>query len=126
MMKGTWCPVCVAQLSRLDDLGDELLALEARALGLTTDGVPEAHQVVEQLTLPYDIVSDPTHEVVEQMGLWHPSAGHPMPSIVVYDSCGTERGRLEGRNALLRPERALLALLASIDPSTEPCLLERS
>lgn len=121
VMKGAWCKVCVGQLARLADLRDRLRELGSRVVGISTDPVSENRRAAEEAKLPFEILSDEDHRVVEALGLWRSSYGHPMPAIVVIDRCGRERGRLLGRRPGQRPEASLVTLLEKIDGEPERC-----
>jgi peroxiredoxin Q/BCP len=121
VMKGTWCPVCIGQLRRLADLEKELTKLGATVIGLSTDSVERCRKAAFDHQLPFAILSDPDREVVSALKLWRAEWGHPMPSLIVFDRCGIERGRIVGRSPDERAEPALLSLLRSIAHKPERC-----
>lgn len=122
VMKGHWCRVCIGQLARLGALRDRLTALRSTVVGLNADSVKANRAVVAEAQLHFPILSDPGHRVIERLGLWLDDVEHPMPAIVVFDRCGSERGRLVGRapgQALPEPE--LLKLLEALGKKPLPC-----
>jgi peroxiredoxin len=122
-MKGTWCQVCVAQLERLAKLRDALESRGARVVAITVEPAKKNAALAKRLGLPFPILSDPKHRIVEQLGLWLPRADHPMPATVVFDRCGTERARLRGRRPGQRPEPQLLAFLRKLQEKPARCEL---
>ena len=121
VMKGHWCDVCAQQLKEFAFLRKHLEKLDARVVGLSADSPRANADVMKRHKLPYPVLSDPRHKVLKAMGVWHEKWGHPLPSIIVYDRCGKERGRVSGRRPGMRPEKALLEFLGAIDQKPERC-----
>jgi peroxiredoxin len=120
-LKGHWCSVCLGQLARLGALRDRLVALKARVIGLNADSRRANAEAAKEVGIPFPILSDREHRVLDVLGLWRADAGEPMPAIVVYDECGRERGRLVGRQPGQSDERPLLELLEKIARSPPGC-----
>ncbi len=114
ILKGTWCHVCLRQLTELSRRKARLDALGVRVVGIAVEPHARTAAAEQRHALPFPILSDPDHGVVSSLGLWRPRWGHPLPSIVVFDRCGEERQRFEGRRPGLRPERALMHLLETM------------
>jgi len=121
VMKGTWCRVCVQQLVRLAGRMRQLRKLQTRVVALTTEAPKKNAALAKKQKLGFTIASDPKHIVLSRLGLWRPAWGHPLPAIVVFDKCGRERARLEGRSPNTRVEHALLRYLREIDKKPEKC-----
>jgi peroxiredoxin len=121
VLKGTWCEVCLGQMSRLAAKRKELEKLGVRVVGLTAESLEKARAARKRSGLPFAILSDPTTRVTQALGLWRETLGHPMPGIVVFDNCGQERGRLRGRAPGHRPERALFELLHELHERPAGC-----
>lgn len=121
VMKGTWCPVCIGQLQELAARQKALGKLGARVVGLTHEAPEKARAVVKGNALPFDVLSDPNHAVLDALGLWRKDWDHPLPSLLVFDRCGIERASLPGRAPGVRPEKALLELLRKIQEQPERC-----
>ena len=121
VMKGSWCPVCIDQLRRLGALRARIHKLGARVVGVSTDAVTENRRAAEEARLSDPILTDVQHRVVSALGLWRADAGHPMPAIVVFDRCGTERARIVGRAPGERPEPAVMRLLEEMVARPPAC-----
>lgn len=119
VLKGIWCPVCVGQLAELSALRQRLDALGAYVVGLSTADAETNRVTAKRLALSYPILSDASHGLIGSLGLWRPRWGHPLPAIVVFDRCGNERARFEGRAPGDRPEGALLRLLKLLAAETD-------
>lgn len=121
VMKGVGCAVCVAQLERLARYQKQLSALRATVVAISHDSPAKIRQMLKQRKIAFPVLSDPQHRVLEALGLWRPRWGHPLPSIVIFDRCGDERGRLEGRGPRARPERSLFRLLQRLHRQRPKC-----
>lgn len=121
VIKGTWCPVCVAQLQRLSKLQRQLDARNTRVVALTSE--PPAQIGAAQKRLPFKLLNDPKHLVLQRLGLWRPRWNHAQPAIVVFDRCGKERRRVEGRAPAVRVERSLFRVLDELLREKHRCKL---
>lgn len=88
VMKEARCMVCQTQLRRLGSA-----KLGAPVVGITHDP-PHAAVAVTNAT-GVRTYSHPRG--IQAMGLWEPRLGIAQPGVVVYDKCGTETGRIVGR-----------------------------
>jgi peroxiredoxin len=121
VMKGVWCQVCADQLARFDRLQGELTRLQTRVVGLSNDS-PDANALLKHSQgLSCELLADPTLSVLQELGLWRPAWGHPLPAIVVFDRCGAERGRLLGRQPGVTGEAAVLDLLEELARNPAKC-----
>jgi len=121
VLKTVWCPACVGQLHRLKSLRTRFAELGVKVVALSTDPPTAMGVMTEGARLPWAAVSDTDHQVIEAMGLWREDWGHPLPSIVIYDRCGKEYFRQEGRTPDSRPEPAVLAALEQLHKDPEKC-----
>lgn len=119
VMKGHYCALCRRQMKRLQAMSEQLRALDAKVVGLNHDSVEANRAVAKHDDLKLPILSDRRHEVISALGLWLEDVGHALPAIVVFDRCGSERGRQVGRNPDVRPEAALMKLLREVND--KPC-----
>ena len=121
VMKGTWCPVCVRQLEVLSGRARELSDLGAQVVGLSDDSPEQNLKLETDSQLAFPVLGDPDHDVLRPLGLWRPGDGHPLPAILVFDRCGVERARLEGRVPGERPEVALFRVLRKLAEEPPTC-----
>jgi len=121
VMKTTSCQVCIGQLETLAKRKQALTSLGAWVVGVTHESPAKAAAVADKHALPFAVVSDPNHKVIQALGLWRARWGHPLPALVVYDRCGRERARLEGRRPGLQPDKSLLELLRKMAKHPRPC-----
>ena len=121
VMKGHYCPVCRAQLMRLQQLMPRLRELQTEIAGIDADPFEANRAISEKYGLTMSILSDREHAVIGALGLWLADAEHPMPAIVVFDRCGREVYRLLGRDPDARPEAALLELARRLHHEPPQC-----
>ena len=91
---------------------DRILA-DVQAGEIPLVGRTEA-DVAAQRKLTMPLLSDQSTAVLRALRLWRPRWRHPLPALVVFDRCGNEVGRLEGRGPGMRPEAALLEHLKKL------------
>ena len=121
VLKGAWCRVCMGQLQAFATQRKQLSGLGARVVGLSADSPTNHRAAIQRTQLPYPIASDPRHSVLRGLGLWRPDWGHPLPAVIVFDRCGTERGRIEGRSPGERTGPAVLKLLRTMAKTPAQC-----
>lgn len=121
VMKSTHCPVCLAQLRRLEQHAARLKEFGVKVVGLSHETHQECARAQQRARLHTVLLSDPNRTVLAGLGLWREDFGHPMPALVIFDRCGAERGRLVGRSPNQRPEPALFELLEALRKNPEGC-----
>ncbi|HEU5076654.1 MAG TPA: peroxiredoxin family protein [Polyangiaceae bacterium] len=121
VMKGHWCPVCRDQLARFASKKQELTSAGAKLVGLNTDAPAANRRMLEDEGIECPVLSDETHELVSELGLWLPREGHPLPAIVVFDRCGDEVARWVGRQPGDRPDSAVFRVLRRLAEERRAC-----
>jgi len=119
VMKSAECPVCRGQLQRLGQRAEQLARLGATVVGLSHDGAVAADGDRAGPFGDFAVLLDRSRKVLRALRLWRPSWRHPVPTLVVFDRCGAERARLEGRAPGMRPEDALFRVLDEL--AEKPC-----
>lgn len=121
VMKGHWCRVCSDQLARLIQKQQDFTALGARVVGLSADAPAVNKRMLDEQGIQARVLSDEKHQLLEELGLWLPSAGHPLPALVVFDRCGDEAARWVGRQPSDRPENAIFRVLRRLAEDRRAC-----
>jgi peroxiredoxin len=71
-------------------------------VGLSTDDAATNQMFAKKLGLGFQVLGAPDEKVFEQLGLWMPAMGHPLPGVAFIDPCGGKdrvlRGRRPGRD----------------------------
>jgi peroxiredoxin len=115
VMKGTWCPVCLGQLRSFYNQRDRLEGLDTRVVGVAGD-LPDS---VTLEAAYWPILPDTDHSWLTDQGLW--LGEQAMPSLLVYDKCGVQRLRIEGRSPGDQAEDRVFEVLESLTPEIEDC-----
>ena len=121
VMKGHWCRVCSDQLARFVERQPELKVLGARVIGLNADAPAVNKRMLDEQRIAGRVLSDETHQVLTELGLWLPREGHALPAIVVFDRCGNEVARWVGRQPGERPESAVFRVLRRLAEDKRAC-----
>lgn len=120
-IKGTWCKVCIEQLTRLQKIRHALAERGARVVALSSERPKQHASAAKRYDLRMPLLSDPKRRVLRKLGLWLERPAHPMPAMVVFDRCGRERGRQLGRRPGARREKQLLAFLDELVKAPANC-----
>lgn len=115
VMKGTWCSVCLQQLRSFYTQRDRLERLDTRVVGVAGD-LPDS---VTLEAAYWPILPDTDRSWLEAQGLW--LGEQAMPSLLVYDKCGVQRLRIEGRSPGDQAEDRVFEVLESLTPEIEDC-----
>ncbi len=67
--RGRWCPYCITELERWRDLHDEVRALGAFLVAISPQTQRHNDFTVQQLHLPFPILSDTGSELAEKFGI---------------------------------------------------------
>jgi peroxiredoxin len=83
VFRGSWCPYCRTQLSRLSVQARRFSSADVRVLAVSTDS-PEAHaRLKRSLALPFPLLSDPDAKIAAQCASTH--------CLLLFDSSGALR-----------------------------------
>lgn len=63
-------PTCTATACNLRDNYEALLAKGYVVLGISPDNEVKHQKFIKKYNLPFDLLSDPDHKVMEKFGLW--------------------------------------------------------
>ena len=103
IMKGSWCPVCVAQLKSLESRLEAIESLEAKVMALNADSPKDNAALKQRVHLKIPIFADLKGHIIRGLGLWPMGHSTPLPGLVFMDACGevveVRSGRAPGRFA---------------------------
>ncbi len=91
-----------------------------RVAGVSVDPPSHSKVMVEKLTLPFQLLSDPTGDLAKRCGLWNDKESVAVPAIVVIDRGGIIRYLYSGNDFADRPgDDEILGALDGL-PETSP------
>lgn len=61
---------CTAQACNLRDNYSQLLAAGYQVIGVSADSEASHRKFIEKNSLPFPLISDPTHKLLEEFGVW--------------------------------------------------------
>lgn len=64
--RGDWCSYCNGQLAAYAQHVDALERLGAAVLAISVDGAPDSARLKSKLALPFPVLSDGDHEVIDR------------------------------------------------------------
>ena len=116
---------CTREAEGFRDLHDAIVAAGARVVGVSKDSVSSHAKFHSKLQLPFDLLSDPEHCVLEAYGAWGTKTMYgktsegTIRSTVIVD----EEGRVAAVFARVKPDgnaQEVLAALASLSDYSQP------
>lgn len=107
---------CTTQACGFRDRYQEVETANAVVLGLSPDDVQKLHDWKEAEKLPYDLLSDPDHQVMEAWGAWGEKTSYGKTTIGVIRSHWVidENGKIVDTQIKVSPENSVERALISI------------
>jgi thioredoxin-dependent peroxiredoxin len=106
-------PGCTIQACALRDSWTELAATGAAVFGVSVDGAASHQSFIAKFDLPFPLLSDPDHHLVEAFGVWVEKVRDGKTSM------GTERTTF-----VIDPDGRISAILRSVAPTEHLSLLQ--
>ncbi len=116
---------CTREAEGFRDLHDKIVAAGARVVGVSKDSISSHAKFHSKLQLPFDLLSDPEHRVLDAYGAWGTKTMYgktsegTIRSTVIVD----EEGRVAAVLARVKPDghaQEALAALASLSDYSQP------
>jgi peroxiredoxin Q/BCP len=112
-------PLCAAETRRFRDNYDELRALGAEVVGVSTDGVEVQCRFAERIHVPFPLVADRDHLVSKRYGVLRRIIAIDRRVTFVLDEDGVVRGVFEHEFQVLKHLDGVLNLLKQYQTSRE-------
>jgi thioredoxin-dependent peroxiredoxin len=106
-------PGCTTQACALRDSWTELAATDAAIFGVSVDGADSHRSFIAKFDLPFPLLSDPDHRLVEAFGVWVEKVREGKTTM------GTERTTF-----IIDPGGRIGAILRSVAPAEHLSLLQ--
>ena len=100
-------PGCTAQASGIRDAFQDFRATGAVVLGVSPDTEESHRRFKEKYDLPFTLLSDPSHEVAEQYGVW-----------VEKHRSGKRSMGIERSTFVIAPDGTVADVMRRVDPRT--------
>jgi peroxiredoxin Q/BCP len=109
-------PGCTRQACGFRDNFPRVRATNATILGISPDKPPALAKWRAQVSLPYNLLSDPAHEVIERYGAWGPKTylGITRDGVIRSHVVVGPDGRIEDLQIKVSPEESVERALAAI------------
>ena len=107
---------CTREAEGFRDLHDKIVAAGARVVGVSKDSISSHAKSHSKLQLPFDLLSDPEHRVLDAYGAWGTKTMYgktsegTMRSTVIVD----EEGRVAAVLARVKPDGHAQEVLAAL------------
>ncbi|MFY0626338.1 MAG: AhpC/TSA family protein [Reichenbachiella sp.] len=115
--RGGWCPYCNRQLSGIQDVESELLAMGIQIIAISPDQVENLSVTAEKNGLTYRLLSDGNGEFIQKMGLAfkdHKDRILPVPAVYLVDKNGMVLFNYVNPVYKVRPDAQLILRAAEL------------
>ena len=91
--RGHWCATCREELLDLKGEYRNIKERDAETVAISTDSLDEAKSMSVELQLPYKVISDPGHHVIDLYDVYDAENGTAFITVFIVDSGGIVRYR---------------------------------
>lgn len=85
------CSTCESELKDLKREYDRIAQQDAEVVAISIDSLDEAKNMAVDLQLPYKVISDPDHRIIDQYEVYDSENGMAFITLFVLDKTGTVR-----------------------------------
>ena len=89
--RGHWCSTCGEELKNLKREYDGIRKLGAEIVAISTDSPDEAKNLAVNLGLPFKVISDPDHRIIDSYDVYDRENGTAFITLFILDRTGTIR-----------------------------------
>jgi len=100
--RGYWWPYCRKQLASLAADYDKFRAVDAEIIAISVDNKDKSRELVDKLKLPFPVLSDTEHRVIDAYDLFNPDGKIAKPAVLVIDKKGVVRWTFFDENYRVR------------------------
>ncbi|HMK45613.1 MAG TPA: peroxiredoxin family protein [Methanocella sp.] len=121
------CRTCREELKSIAGMYDYITQLGGEVVAVTTDSIDETKNLAVDLRLPYRMISDPEHRIIDTYGVFDSSTGkaHPVVFILGKNRIVRLRKHLEGLDDLLPAADIVNRLLDMTTGKSTPFMSSR-
>jgi peroxiredoxin Q/BCP len=89
--RGYWCATCREELLDLKDEYDKITQQDTEIVAISTDSIDEAKNMAVDLKLPYKVISDPDHWIIDMYDVYDSENGTAFITMFLVDKTGVVR-----------------------------------
>ena len=89
--RGYWCATCREELLDLKDEYNRITGQDAEVVAIGTDSIDEAKNMAVDLALPYKVISDPDHRIIDMYDVYDSENGTAFITVFLVDKAGVVR-----------------------------------
>jgi len=89
--RGYWCATCREELLGLKAEYPRIVQQDAEVAAISTDSVDEAKNLAVDLQLPYKVISDPDHRIIEMYDVYDSDNDTAFITLFLIDKAGIVR-----------------------------------
>jgi thioredoxin-dependent peroxiredoxin len=89
--RGHWCSTCGNELKGLKQEYDRIKQLNTEVVAISTDNPDEAKDLAVDLQLPFKVISDPDHRIIDEYGVFDSENGTSFITLILIDKEGIVR-----------------------------------
>lgn|SRR5271157_166775 len=86
--RGYWCATCREELVDLKDHYDRIAMDDSEVITVSVDSLDEAKDMAVELALPYKVISDPDHRIIDLYGVYDDENGTAFITLFLIDKTG--------------------------------------
>ena len=89
--RGHWCSTCGSELKGLKEEYDRIRQQNAEVVAISTDNLDEAKNLAVDLQLPFKLISDPDHRIIDEYGVYDGENNTAFITLILIDKAGIVR-----------------------------------
>ncbi|HEY3421635.1 MAG TPA: peroxiredoxin family protein [Methanocellaceae archaeon] len=89
--RGHWCSTCGNELKGLKQEYDHIKQLNTEVVAISTDNPDETKNLAVDLKLPFKMISDPDHRIIDEYGVFDSENGTAFITLILIDKEGIVR-----------------------------------
>ena len=89
--RGHWCSTCGSELKGLKQEYGLIRQQNAEVVAISTDNPDEAKNLAVDLQLPFKVISDPDHRIIDEYGVYDSENGTAFITLILVDKEGVVR-----------------------------------
>jgi thioredoxin-dependent peroxiredoxin len=89
--RGYWCATCREEMLDLKSEYDRIARQDAEVVAVGTDSIDEAKDMAVDLGLPFKVISDPDHRIIDMYDVYDDENGTAFITLFLIDKAGVVR-----------------------------------